>query len=149
MTRQRCVWFIVRNGSGPNVIRVGWHSGAVGQSPKLRGCVRFAIILAYVLKEDLEFSAWIIALLMLIVVFAVSVDEIWRIFEVLHPVVILALAGIMMFLSAYRLGRLTNWLLYALPSDICNNSITNANCIVVYEYSGFLSEIRVMCLGGS
>ncbi|PWA87406.1 hypothetical protein CTI12_AA035620 [Artemisia annua] len=56
-----------------------------------------AIFLAYVSKKDLEFSAWIIPLLMLIVVFAVSVDEIWGIFEVLHPVVILALAGIVVF----------------------------------------------------
>ncbi|PWA38656.1 hypothetical protein CTI12_AA579290 [Artemisia annua] len=46
---------------------------------------------------SLEFLAWIIALLMLIVVLAVRVDEIWRIFEVLHPVVILALAGIVVF----------------------------------------------------
>lgn len=36
-----------------------------------------AIILAYVSEEDLESLAWIIALLMPIVVLAVSVDEIW------------------------------------------------------------------------
>ncbi|PWA67223.1 O-acyltransferase, WSD1 domain-containing protein [Artemisia annua] len=56
-----------------------------------------AIFLAYVSKEDLEFSAWIIALLMLIVVLAVSVDEIWRVFDVLHPVVVLALEGVVVF----------------------------------------------------
>ena len=44
------------------------------------------------------------------------------------------------------LGRPINWLLYALPS---NNSITNANCVVGYEYSGFLREIRVMRFSGS
>ena len=49
----------------------------------------------------------------------------------------------------HRLGRPTNWLLYALPSDICNNSITNANGIVMYQYSGFLSEMKVMWSSGS
>ena len=35
------------------------------------------IFLAHILKEDLESLDWIIALLVLIVVLAVSVDEIW------------------------------------------------------------------------
>ena len=35
------------------------------------------LFLAYIPKEDLESLDWIIALLMLIVVLAVSVDEIW------------------------------------------------------------------------
>ncbi|PWA36941.1 hypothetical protein CTI12_AA590050 [Artemisia annua] len=56
-----------------------------------------ALFLAYIPKEDLEFSAWIVALLMLIVIFAVSVDEIWRVFDVLHPVVVLALVGVVVF----------------------------------------------------
>ncbi|PWA58626.1 hypothetical protein CTI12_AA399420 [Artemisia annua] len=56
-----------------------------------------AIFLAYISKEYLEFSAWIIALLMLIVVLAVSMDEIWRVFDLLHPVVFLALVGVVAF----------------------------------------------------
>ncbi|PWA72004.1 hypothetical protein CTI12_AA274770 [Artemisia annua] len=69
-----------------------------------------SIFLVYVPKEDLESLAWIIALLMLIMVLAVrdirgvtsNRDSCSR-----------RDSGVF-----HWLGRPTNWLLYALPSDI-------------------------------
>ncbi|PWA41490.1 HECT-like protein [Artemisia annua] len=69
----------------------------VAYVPKEDRAFLVAIFLAYVPERDMESLAGVVVLLIALVVLAVSVDEIWGIFEALHPFVVLALVGVVAF----------------------------------------------------